>query len=96
MPEPITEAGRRHVFLTGGNPERRGIVGRAVCAIEAEARRAVLTTLREWVDEWGLTAPLLGSHTDAYGFGREDAFLAVLAEIDRLMAEGKPQEVDHA
>lgn len=36
---PDTEAGRKHVFLAGSNPERRGIVLRAVLAIEAEATR---------------------------------------------------------
>jgi hypothetical protein len=70
-PHPITEAGRRHALLAGGNPERRGIVGRAVCAIEAEARLAVLMTLREWI------AMHRGHVT----------LVEIEAEIDRLMAE---------
>jgi len=61
-------------------------------AIEAEARRAVLTTLRGWVEDRSLEL-VLGKHTEPYRHGREDAFLSVLAEIDRLMAEAdKPEE----
>lgn len=84
VPEPTTEAGKRTAeslrkLLPNMPLTWEGIDDR-ICAIEAEARHDVLTTLRERV---------VGLDPDDYADERTaaNAFEAVLAEIDRLMAE---------
>ncbi len=101
MNEPTTEMRSWRAALLDNTSHGWGVPRVAIEAIEAEVRRAVLTTLRERVEE-------LLSLDELHADGPEELYdregravawpmlvsrAAVLAEIDRLMAEAdKPEE----
>ena len=99
MSEPTTEAGKR-LLTEFWREDGDGVTADAILVIEAEARRSVLTTLRERVEGLLSLDELHADGPDALydRKGREVAWpelisrAAVLAEIDRLMAEDKPEE----
>ena len=88
MPEPTTEAGKR-LLTEFWREDGDGVTAVAIVAIEAEAVRAVLTTLRERVEEM---LPDHHGRSGRYLCGVCSTYGLVLAEIDRLMPEDKPEE----
>jgi hypothetical protein len=82
---PLTGTEHRWATLDG---VVRYVRPRDLAAIEAEARRAALAALRERVAGWTVAQPAEGG-TFQWGWegGRQKALAAVLAEIDRMLAE---------